>query len=122
MKIHIQILLNTAWNRSSPEGADEYPESLVYKYELKANAQLISETFYIIDLATDELPQSIADYTFTYASNGTTVKETTVYFYEGTAAEVRASEATGDMRRQGRSFTGVTHWLERPMLLPAARS
>ncbi|MBP7056300.1 MAG: hypothetical protein KBB52_05565, partial [Candidatus Omnitrophica bacterium] len=68
--------------------------SLVYRYEVKADAKLKAQTFYVIDKQSGQTPQSVIDYTLTYYQDGTTLRETTVYYYEdpdSVLPEVRAS-------------------------------
>ncbi|MDP8299833.1 MAG: hypothetical protein P9L88_08045, partial [Candidatus Tantalella remota] len=74
----VEILLNT-----DPSDESDYPASLVYSYEVKEDALLKSQTFYIIDMSSvGETPRSIADHTLNYFKDGVTVRDTTVYYYE----------------------------------------
>ncbi|MDD5428364.1 MAG: hypothetical protein PHI58_03890, partial [Candidatus Omnitrophica bacterium] len=85
----IEIMLGT-----EADNPEDMPASLVYRYELRADARLKSETFYVIDIVGSQLPQSIANYTLNYAYDGRTIRETSVYYYEdpdGVTADVRAS-------------------------------
>ncbi|MFA5176512.1 MAG: hypothetical protein WC413_04630, partial [Candidatus Nanoarchaeia archaeon] len=105
----IEILLGT-----DPTDPAIFPASLVYRYELKDGAKLKSQTFYVIDKKAGQIPQSIADYTLTYYQDGTTIRDTTMYYYEnpdGLPGDVRAGYVSADPAnsvrdsRKTRSFT-----------------
>ncbi|MDD5422831.1 MAG: hypothetical protein PHT32_05370, partial [Candidatus Omnitrophica bacterium] len=90
----VEILLGTG-----PDDPASVPQSLVYRYELRSDAKLKFETFYVIDVMSGQMPQSISDYTLNYAQDGLTIRETSVYYYEdpdGAVADVRASYTSAD--------------------------
>ncbi|MDD5439188.1 MAG: thrombospondin type 3 repeat-containing protein [Candidatus Omnitrophica bacterium] len=85
----IEILIGT----ESRDGTS-YPESLVYRYDVKDDAKLKSQTFFYIDYQAGTTPQSVADYSLSYSKDGLTIRDTSVYYYEdldGGAEDVRAS-------------------------------
>ncbi|MFA5144366.1 MAG: hypothetical protein WC522_09460, partial [Candidatus Omnitrophota bacterium] len=95
----IEILMET-----KPDDASSYPASLVYKYTVKDDAKIKSQTFYALDREGDGTVKSIADYTLNYGSDGVTVKNTTYYYYQNGAGGTRASFADSDQKR-ARSVT-----------------
>ncbi|MEA3489652.1 MAG: hypothetical protein U9R44_04870, partial [Candidatus Omnitrophota bacterium] len=97
----LEILLGT-----DPGDGSSCPESFVYRYEVKDDARLKSQTFFHIDRFGSELPQSISDYTLNYYRDGETIRDTTVYFYESTEPG-----ATGDARAH--SVDGAEVYVDR---------
>ncbi|HNX90453.1 MAG TPA: hypothetical protein PKG81_01185, partial [Candidatus Omnitrophota bacterium] len=94
----LEILLGT-----DPQDGSVEPESFSYRYEVKADAKLKSQTFYEIDFLNN-IPQSIADYTLTYYRNGADIRDTTVYYYQDPSDpdgedDVRASVTTPAWRK-----------------------
>ncbi|MFA6610728.1 MAG: hypothetical protein WCT15_07780, partial [Candidatus Omnitrophota bacterium] len=87
---------------SSPFDINDKPKyPTTYKYLLVEGAKLKSQTFFYIDILGGE-PQSIADYTLNYATDGVTIKDTTAYFYEDPLSvypDVRATSADRDRRK-----------------------
>ncbi|MBW2637485.1 MAG: hypothetical protein JRC86_08200, partial [Deltaproteobacteria bacterium] len=68
---------------TDPNDGSSYPETFVYRYEVKDDAKLKSQTFFYLDRLGSETPQSIADYTLSYYRNGT-IRDTSFNFYEST--------------------------------------
>ncbi|MFA5085235.1 MAG: hypothetical protein WC482_02595, partial [Candidatus Omnitrophota bacterium] len=62
--------------------------------KIKSDAKLKSRTFYQFTISTKR-GEEVADITLNYYSDGTTVKDTTVYFYTGNKRAVDATNRTG---------------------------
>ncbi|MFH1593523.1 MAG: hypothetical protein ABID09_02370, partial [Candidatus Omnitrophota bacterium] len=93
----IEILLGT-----DPEDPSKFPTNFTYRYEIRDDAKLKSQTFFHIDRIAGQVPKSIADYTLSYSRTGDIIKDTTIYYYEDPndgARDVRAYDADSDQRR-----------------------